>query len=175
MSRHFRTTCPLRSQVFRLTEANSVRPDTPRTSPGNETVKLSRRQTVETEWPSWTWCRTWWHYSWDSHIKSTLFCIRSSAHSSGVKTSCNFANSELQRRFWLLPVWTNWAPHIPRRLIGRQFCNFSIRRIIRGPGWRAEECKRKFLIREYSPEKKEHCRGSYGTPVLAQSTCKISN
>ena len=100
MSRNLRTRCPLRSQVFRLTEASPVRPDSPRTSPGNETVKLSRRQTVETEWPSWTWCRTWWNYSWHSYIKSTLFCIRSSAHSSGVKILCHFANSELQRCFF---------------------------------------------------------------------------
>ena len=37
MSRHFRTRWPLRSQFLRLTEPSSVGPDSPRTSPGNET------------------------------------------------------------------------------------------------------------------------------------------
>ena len=44
-------TCPLRSRVLRLTEASSRRPDSPRTSPQNETVKLSRRQMIVANYP----------------------------------------------------------------------------------------------------------------------------
>ena len=36
------TTCPLQSRVLRLTEADSLRPDSSRTSPGNEIEKQSR-------------------------------------------------------------------------------------------------------------------------------------
>ena len=74
--------------VLRLTEASSLRPDSPRASARNETVKLRRRQMTvansPVQWPSWTWCRTWWNHSWHSNFKSALFCLHSSAHSSGV-------------------------------------------------------------------------------------------
>ena len=39
-------TCPLRSQVLRLTEASSLRSDSPRTSSRNYTVKLSTLQLI---------------------------------------------------------------------------------------------------------------------------------
>ena len=56
--------------VLQLTEASYLRPDSPRTSPRNETVKQCRRQmTVANsplQWPSWTWCRKWWNHSWHS-------------------------------------------------------------------------------------------------------------
>ena len=49
------------SGVLQLTEASYLGPDSPRTSPRNETVKQCRRQmTVANSpvlWPSWTWCR----------------------------------------------------------------------------------------------------------------------
>ena len=58
------------SGVLQLTEASYLGPDSPRTSPRNETVKQCRRQmTVANSpvlWPSWTWCRIWWNHSWDS-------------------------------------------------------------------------------------------------------------
>ena len=44
-------TCPLRSRVFRLTEASFLRPDSPRTSKRNATVKLSNRQMIVTRYP----------------------------------------------------------------------------------------------------------------------------
>ena len=58
------------SGVLQLTEASYLGPDSPRTSPRNETVKQCRLQmTVANSpvlWPSWTWCRMWWNHSWDS-------------------------------------------------------------------------------------------------------------
>ena len=69
-------TCPLRSRVLRLTETSSLRPDSPRTSPRNETVKLSRRQMIvasySMEWLSGTWCRTWWYHSSQTAMKVGL-------------------------------------------------------------------------------------------------------
>ena len=45
-------------------------PDSPRTSPRNETVKQCRHQMTvansPVQWPSWTWCRKWWNHSWHS-------------------------------------------------------------------------------------------------------------
>ena len=68
-------TCPLRSRVFRLTEASFLKPNSARTSPRNDTVKLSRRQLIVAshpiEWPPWIWCCTWWNHSWHSHLKSS--------------------------------------------------------------------------------------------------------
>ena len=62
-----------------LTEASSLMPDSSRRSPWNETVKLSRRQITvansPVQWPPWTWCRTWWHHSWHSHLKSAYFAF----------------------------------------------------------------------------------------------------
>ena len=56
--------------VLQLTGASSLGPNYPRTSPRNETVKQCRRQMTVTnspvQWPSWTWCRTWWNHSWHS-------------------------------------------------------------------------------------------------------------
>ena len=53
-----------------LTEAGYLGPDSPRTSPRNETVKQCRRQMTvansPVQWPSWTWCRKWWNHSWHS-------------------------------------------------------------------------------------------------------------
>ena len=56
------------SGVLQLTEASYLGPDSPRTSPRNETVKQCRRQMANSPvlWPSWTWCRIWWNHSWDS-------------------------------------------------------------------------------------------------------------
>ena len=80
-----------------------MRLDSLRTSTRNEGVKLSRRQTIVTDWTSCTWCRSWWNHSWHSRLKSALFCIHSSAHSSDIKISYHFANSELQRCFLVAP------------------------------------------------------------------------
>ena len=56
--------------VLQLTAASSLGLDSPRTSPRNETVKQCRRQMIvvnsPVQWPSWTWCRTWWNHSWHS-------------------------------------------------------------------------------------------------------------
>ena len=58
------------SGVLQLTEASYLGPDSPRTSPRNETVKQCRLQMTvansPVRWPSWTWCRIWWNHSWDS-------------------------------------------------------------------------------------------------------------
>ena len=27
------------------------------------------------EWPSWTWCQTWWNYSWNSHLNQRYFAF----------------------------------------------------------------------------------------------------
>ena len=61
-------TWPMRSGahcgVLWLTEASSLRPNSPRMSPLDETVKLCRRQKTvanyPVQWPS-PWCRTWWN------------------------------------------------------------------------------------------------------------------
>ena len=51
--------------VFQLTEASSPGPDSPRTSPRNETVQQYRSQMTvansPVQWPSW-----WWNHSWHS-------------------------------------------------------------------------------------------------------------
>ena len=56
--------------VLQLTEASYLGPDSPRTSPRNETAKQCRRQMTvansPVQWPSWTWCRKWWNHSWHS-------------------------------------------------------------------------------------------------------------
>ena len=56
--------------VLQLTEASYLGPDSPRTSPRNETVKQCRCQMTvansPVQWPSWTWCRQWWNHSWHS-------------------------------------------------------------------------------------------------------------
>ena len=69
---------PLRGRVLRFTEACYLRSDSPRTSPRNKIVKLSRRQMIMASfpmtWPSWTWCCTGWNRSWHSCLKSALFC-----------------------------------------------------------------------------------------------------
>ena len=56
--------------VLQLIEASSLWPDSPRTSPQNETVKQCRRQMTvansPVQWPSWTWRRTWWNHLWHS-------------------------------------------------------------------------------------------------------------
>ena len=56
--------------ILQFTEASSLGPDSPRTSPRNETVKqCSRQMTVANspvQWPSWTWCRKLWNHSWRS-------------------------------------------------------------------------------------------------------------
>ena len=53
-----------------LLKARYLGPDSPRTSPRNETVKQCRCQmTVANspiQWPSWTWCQKWWNHSWHS-------------------------------------------------------------------------------------------------------------
>ena len=107
------STIYIRSRVLRLPEASSVKLDSPRTSPGNESVKLPWRHRIVTEWPQWTWWNRWWH----SHLKSGLFCILSSAHSSGVKISCHFANSELQHSFLVAPHRDQPSGTYPARLI----------------------------------------------------------
>ena len=57
-------------KVLQLTEASYLGPNSPRTSPRNETVKQCRRQMTvansPVQWPSWTWCRKWWNHSWHS-------------------------------------------------------------------------------------------------------------
>ena len=124
--------------VLQLTEVSSLGPDSPRTSPRNETVKQCRRQRTvvnsPVQWPSWTWCRTWWNLIWHSSrvtFKSALFCLHSSAHSSGVWISCHFANSEPQRCFWLLPIGMQ-GPCV----VVWQLNDFCIGRIEYGPDGR---------------------------------------
>ena len=56
--------------VLQLTDASFLGPDSPRTSPRNENVKQCRPQITvansPAQWPSWTWCRTWWNHFWHS-------------------------------------------------------------------------------------------------------------
>ena len=103
-------------------------------------------------WRILTWWWTWWNHSWHSNLKSALFCLHSSPHSSVVLISCYFSKSEPQRCFWLLPI-----SGLPRA---------AIRRIAWGPNRRCKLMRNKFQIREYSPKNNEHCRGSYSTFVL---------
>ena len=68
--------------VLRLAEASSLRPDSPRTLPQNETVKLPRRQMTlansPVQWPTWTWCLTWWNHSRHSNLKKISVTLPSS-------------------------------------------------------------------------------------------------
>ena len=93
MSRHFNqagmifksATCPLRNRAIRFIEASSLRPDSPRMSPQNETVKLSRRQMIVARYAIEVAVRNIMPDMMKPFMtQSTLFCIHSSAHSSGV-------------------------------------------------------------------------------------------
>ena len=82
--------CLLRSSP-QLAEVSYLGPDSPRTSPRNETVKQCRRQMTvansPVQWLSWTWCRKWWNHSWynsrvtlnqrflHSFVRVLLWCI----------------------------------------------------------------------------------------------------
>ena len=76
-------TCPLRNRVIRFIEASSLRPDSPRISPRNETVKLSRL--IVARYAIGVAVRNIMPDMMKPFMtQSTLFCIHSSAHSSGV-------------------------------------------------------------------------------------------
>ena len=130
--------------VPKLTEASSLGSDSPRTSPRNETVKQCRRQMTVANSPVHAVAvmnmmpnmMKPFITQFSSNFKSPLFCLHSSAHSSGVLISCHFANSEQQRCFWLLPIH-------------RAFC---IGRIEYGPDGRHRLTQNKVWIREYSPK-----------------------
>ena len=68
-------------RVPKLTEESSLGPDSPRTSPRNETVKQCRRQMTvansPVQWPSWTRCRTWWtiHHRDSSRVTLNQRCF----------------------------------------------------------------------------------------------------
>ena len=67
------------SSAIQLTEASYLGPDSPRTSPRNETVKQCRRQMTvansPVQWPSWTSCRKWWNVVLPSFVRALLWCI----------------------------------------------------------------------------------------------------
>ena len=117
--------CPLRSWVLQLTEASSLRPDSLRKSPQNETVKLSRCQMIVAshpmEWPWWTWCT----YLWHSHIKSALFCIHSSVHSSGGIDIISFREFRVTALVFGCSPSGSTERHPPRRLTLKQLPNSS--------------------------------------------------
>ena len=128
--------------VLQLTEASFLGPNSPRTSPENETVKHCRRQmTGELSSPVAVMnmmpnMMKPFMTQFSSNFKSSLFCLHSSAHSSDVYISCHFTNSEPRHCFWLLPnharrcltveqllYWshsqtTPWAPAILSRTPG---------------------------------------------------------
>ena len=131
-------TCPLRSSPIDF-KASSLGPDSPRASPRNETVKQCRRQMTvansPVQWPSWTWCRTWWNHLWhSSRVTLNQRCFAFiHPRTPLVYRSCHFANSEPQRCFWLLPI--GMEQNTPRVVVW-QLSNFCIGRIEYGPDGR---------------------------------------
>ena len=158
----------LRGRVFRLTEASSLRLDSPRTSPWNKTVKLFRHPMIVASYPMnrpLAWCQTWWNQSWHSHLKSALFCIHWSARHTCAYISCHFAHSE----YWCLvaPLWDQLSGiHCDVWQLG----NFSIHRIAEGP----DGLRRTMQRQNLDSRNNEHRWGSYSTPVLTESTYKIT-
>ena len=67
--------CPLRRQVFQLTEASFLMPDSPWTSSHNETVKLSRRQ-ISQQIKHCTWMKILWRME---PLPGKRLCMNSSA------------------------------------------------------------------------------------------------
>ena len=142
--------CPFRCWVLRLTEASYLRPDSRRTSPWNDIVELSWGSNDCSEWPSGTWCRTWWNHSWHNfnHLKSALFpFIRQ--RTPPVYRYVILRILDYSAGVWLFPIginrtapnaaFDNWAPSL---FVGLQ----------RDQTGDADKCKGKVLIRKYSPE-----------------------
>ena len=132
----------------------------------------------------WLWnCldvkRLLWSHSWQSHLKAALFCIHSSAHSSGVKISCHFANSELQRCFFnvfflllLLPIGINWAALIPAfRDAGWPVDSWATSLFV-GLHWDLTEggIQRQSSDSGIWSRYNEHCQGSRRSQVPTKST-----
>ena len=118
--------------VLQLTETSSRVPDSPRTSPRNETVKQFRRQmTVSSPVAVMNMMPNMmkpFMAQFSNNFKSTLFCHHSSAHSSGVKLSWHFANSEAQRcfgGFWLFSIGMNVPSRARRYLTVEQLLYWS--------------------------------------------------
>ena len=97
-----------------------------------------------------SWCRTWRNDSWHSNFTSALFCLHSSAQSSGVSISCYFTNSEPQRCFGCsssgsterhpcTASFDSWVTFLFVGLHGDRMGS-------------ADWCKNKFQIWEYSPK-----------------------
>ena len=131
-------TCPLRSSPI---EASSAGPDSPRTSPRNETVKKCRRQTTvgnyPVQWPSWAWCRTWWNHSWhSSRVTLNQRCF-AFIHPRNPLVYRHHAISRTQSHsvvFWLLPIGMDGSS--TPRVVVWQLSNFCIGRIEYGPDGR---------------------------------------
>ena len=127
--------------VLQLTEASSLGPDSPRTSPRNETVKQFRRQMAVANSPvqclSWTWCRTWWNHSWHSSrvtLNQRCFAfIRPRTH----LVFKYHVISRTQSRsavFGCSP--SGWMEQHPPRVAVWQLSNFCVSRIEYGPDGR---------------------------------------
>ena len=118
--------------VPKLTEASSLGPDSPRTSPKNETVKQCRRQMTmanyPVQWSSWTWCQTWWNHSSHSSQRCFAFILprtplvsryhvisRTQSHSAVFGCSPSTARRWLaveQLLYWWDWIWTGRAAQI---------------------------------------------------------------
>ena len=130
--------------VLQLTEASSLGPDSPRTSPRNQPVKQCRCQMTvansPVQWLSWTWCRTWWNHSWhSSRVTLNQHCFafilprtplvyryhaisRTQSHSAVF--GC-FPSSWMEQHPLRVVVWSVW-----------QLSNFCFGRIEYGPDGR---------------------------------------
>ena len=100
--------------VLQLTEASYLGPDSPRTSPRNETVKQCRRQMTVTnspvQWPSWMpKMMKPFLTQFSSNLETALFCLHSSAHSSGCIDIILFREPRATALFWLLPNRGGWS------------------------------------------------------------------
>ena len=129
--------------VLQLTEASYLGPDSPRTSPRNETVKQCRRQmsvaNSPVQWPSWTWCRKWWNHSWHSSrvtLNQRCFAFIRPRTPLVYRYHVISRTQSHSAVFWLLPIGMNaWSTH---RASSRcwQMSNFCIGRIEYAPGGR---------------------------------------
>ena len=130
--------------------------------------------TVENfQWPSWTWCRTWWNHSWySSRVTLNQRCFAFIRPHTPLVYRYHFANSEPQRCFWLLPIGVNGAEPTARRCL-------TVEQLLYRSDWiwtgrAAQIYAKQSLYSGIQSQNNEHCRGSYSTPVLTQCTKTIT-
>ena len=128
--------------VLQLTEASSLRPDSPRASPRNENLKQCRRQMTvansPVHWPSWTW-----HSSRVTINQRCFAFIRP-------RTPLVYRYYVISRTQSHSAVYgcspSGWMEQHPPRVVVWQLNNFCIGRIEYGPDGRHRLTQKRSLV-----------------------------